>query len=98
VKHCGRETCAGHTCANFNGCRGETVPPWNYDTRHPSTAAVSIREQDVLAAADALAAAVDSFNACEHIECLTIPCENCGWANICAASEQYKKARKGKTK
>lgn len=85
MKHCGNENCQGASCENWPKCKGETIPPWDCGP-HKSTAAIVIREQDVLAAADALADTV-----CDYIQKglvqLDLPLDE--------ALTAYRKVRKG---
>jgi len=75
------------------------VAPWNFDTRNPTTAAQSIREQDVLAASDALAASVLDF---ETLECLACDgkkdCGTCAWKKLGELAEKYQNEREGRVK
>lgn len=81
MKHCGNETCRGHVCDNWTTCKGETIPPWNFDQRHETTAEVSTREQDILAAADAMADAIE---------------QDFVYAGLYERMKAYRKARYGK--
>jgi len=100
MKHCGNETCQGAGCANFDKCRGETIPPWTLFQFKPSTAAVAIREQDVLAAADALAANVLAAEAAECLFCVqhrdAMNCTECAWSKIGILAADYQRERDGK--
>lgn len=61
MKHCGKENCEGKVCQNWPKCKGETIPPWNCAPQ-PTTAQASVREQDILAAADALVVAANAYH------------------------------------
>ncbi len=100
MKHCGKEHCEGQWCQNWQKCRGETIPPWTLFQFKPSTAAVSVREQDVLAAADALAEEALNRIACESkgkpYKCLDINGKPyCPTYRLCKAIETYQRERNG---
>lgn len=98
MRHCGNEKCLGAECKDWGKCRGETIPPWNC-APSKSTAAVCIREQDVLEAADTLASEVLSAMADECMFCIEKnpgkDCEKCAWNLIGKLAEKYQKERKG---
>ena len=53
--------CRGAACEDWSKCRGETIPPWDCGP-HKTTSQASFREQDILAAADALAEAANAYH------------------------------------
>lgn len=87
MKHCGKEHCEGQWCLNWDKCRGETIPPWNCGP-HPTTAKASVREQDILAAADALADAANAY---------LQQTDNTRWVRLNDAIHAYNAAKCGLT-
>lgn len=99
MRHCGHEQCLGNACENWPKCKGETIPPWNFDQHQHTTAEVSIREQDIFAAADILAeAALDAAAAGCVAEgaCDLIDCKDCKWYKLTGIALDYKRERNGK--
>lgn len=101
MKHCGKEHCEGQWCQNWQKCRGETIPPWTLFQFKPSTAACAVREQDVLAAADALAEKVLAVQAAECLSCVTskdstMDCTDCPWNTVGILASNYQRNREGK--
>jgi len=92
MKHCGNEVCRGPLCENWEKCRGETIPPWTTGKFAPSTAAVSIREQDVLATADELFDAIKNWREYQTHNA----CDEHGWARVADAMRAYRDAREGR--
>ena len=108
--NCGREACLGKACGNFeppekggHGCKGVdwSKQPWNCGEPKPSTAERSIREQDVIEAADALAMGVANYREdfCFDKCCRSgRECTNCVMNKLVAMAEKYRKAREGLSK
>jgi len=71
--------------------------PWHFDRREPSTAAQSIREQDVLEAANALAEGVLTEEANTCLACDgKKDCNECPWKRIGELAQRYQDERDGK--
>lgn len=85
MKHCGKDNCAGASCDNWSKCRGETIPPWDYSPR-PTTAQSTVREQDILAAADWLAECANAYHE---------QTDDTRWTRLHDAIHAYNKARRG---
>lgn len=85
MKHCGNDNCVGVSCENWLKCRGETIPPWHCGP-HPSTSAATVRDQDILDAADRLAECANAYHEQN---------DDVRWMRLHYAIHAYNKARKG---